>query len=61
MFDSIIEFEKGAIIEQMAIHIRSPFSIVGFSLNTFTYSRGLHLIYAHANKGTVTAVENLED
>jgi hypothetical protein len=61
MFDSIIEFEIGAIIKQVAIHIRSPIFIVGFLLNTFIYSRGLHLISAHANKGTVTAVENLED
>jgi hypothetical protein len=61
MFDSIIEFEIGAIIEQMAIYIMSPIFIPGFSLNTFIYSGGLHLIYAHANKGTITAVANLED
>lgn len=44
-----------------SIHIKNPIFMLGFSLNTLIYIRNLHLIYIHAKKGIVTAVETNGD
>jgi lipid-A-disaccharide synthase-like uncharacterized protein len=49
------------ILLAYSIHIRNPIFMLGFSLNTLIYSRNLHLIYMHAKRGTVTALESPED
>ena len=45
------------ILLSYSIHIKNPIFMLGFSLNTLIYIRNLHLIYIHAKKGVVTAVE----
>jgi lipid-A-disaccharide synthase-like uncharacterized protein len=49
------------ILLSYSIHIKNPVFILGFSLNTFIYIRNIHLIYKHAKRGVVTAVEKIED
>jgi len=49
------------ILLSYSIHIKNPVFILGFSLNTLIYIRNLHLIYKHAKRGVVTAVEKIED
>ncbi|MFA5250992.1 MAG: lipid-A-disaccharide synthase N-terminal domain-containing protein [Phycisphaerae bacterium] len=44
-----------------SIHIKNPVFMLGFSLNTLIYVRNIHLIYNHAKKGLVTAVEKNGD
>jgi lipid-A-disaccharide synthase-like uncharacterized protein len=49
------------ILLSYSIHIKNPIFMLGFSLNTLIYIRNLHLIYKHAERGLVTAVEETED
>jgi lipid-A-disaccharide synthase-like uncharacterized protein len=49
------------ILLAYSIHIKNPVFVLGFSLNTLIYIRNLHLIYKHAQKGAVTAVERNGD
>jgi lipid-A-disaccharide synthase-like uncharacterized protein len=49
------------ILLAYSIHIKNPVFVLGFSLNTVIYIRNLHLIYNHAKKGVVTAVERNGD
>lgn len=49
------------ILLAYSIHIKNPVFVLGFSLNTLIYIRNLHLIYKHAHKGVVTAVERNGD
>jgi lipid-A-disaccharide synthase-like uncharacterized protein len=49
------------ILLAYSIHIKNPIFVLGFSLNTVIYIRNLHLIYKHAKKGMVTAVERNGD
>jgi lipid-A-disaccharide synthase-like uncharacterized protein len=49
------------ILLAYSIHIKNPIFMLGFSLNTLIYIRNLHLIYKHAEKGVVTAIEEGED
>lgn len=49
------------ILLSYAIHRRDLIFMMGLSLNTLIYLRNLHLIYKHAQKGTVTAVERNGD
>jgi lipid-A-disaccharide synthase-like uncharacterized protein len=49
------------ILLSYSIHIKNPIFMLGFSLNTLIYIRNLHLIYIHAKKGVVTAVERNGD
>jgi lipid-A-disaccharide synthase-like uncharacterized protein len=49
------------ILLSYSIHIKNPIFMLGFSLNTLIYIRNLHLIYLHARKGMVTAVEKNGD
>lgn len=49
------------ILLSYSIHIKNPIFMLGFSLNTLIYIRNLHLIYIHARKGVVTAVERNGD
>ncbi len=49
------------ILLSYSIHIKNPIFMLGFSLNTLIYIRNLHLIYNHAKKGVVTAVERNGD
>jgi lipid-A-disaccharide synthase-like uncharacterized protein len=49
------------ILLSYSIHIKNPVFMLGFSLNTLIYIRNLHLIYKHAQKGVVTAVERNGD
>lgn len=49
------------ILLSYSIHIKNPVFMLGFSLNTLIYIRNLHLIYNHAKKGVVTAVERNGD
>jgi lipid-A-disaccharide synthase-like uncharacterized protein len=49
------------ILLAYSVHIKNPVFILGFSLNTLIYIRNLHLIYIHARKGVVTAVERNGD
>ncbi|MHC4574353.1 MAG: lipid-A-disaccharide synthase N-terminal domain-containing protein [Planctomycetota bacterium] len=57
----VISLVGSLILLSYSIHIKNPVFILGFSLNTFIYLRNLHLIYNHAQKGVVTAVEKGED
>ena len=50
-----------AILLSYSIHIKNPIFMLGFSLNTVIYVRNLHLIYRHAKKGVITAIEQAED
>ncbi|MDD5326982.1 MAG: lipid-A-disaccharide synthase N-terminal domain-containing protein [Phycisphaerae bacterium] len=45
------------ILLSYSIHIKNPIFMMGFSLNTLIYIRNIHLIYIHARKDAVTAVE----
>ncbi|MBN2456509.1 MAG: lipid-A-disaccharide synthase N-terminal domain-containing protein [Sedimentisphaerales bacterium] len=49
------------ILLAYSVHIKNPIFVLGFSLNTLIYIRNLHLIYIHARKGMVTAVERNGD
>jgi len=49
------------ILLAYSVHIKNPVFMLGFSLNTLIYIRNLHLIYKHAKKGVVTAVERNGD
>jgi lipid-A-disaccharide synthase-like uncharacterized protein len=49
------------ILLSYSVHIKNPIFVLGFSLNTLIYIRNLHLIYKHAQKGVVTAVERNGD
>jgi lipid-A-disaccharide synthase-like uncharacterized protein len=49
------------ILLAYSIHEKNPVFMLGFSLNMVIYLRNLHLIYNHAKKGVVTAVEETED
>jgi lipid-A-disaccharide synthase-like uncharacterized protein len=49
------------ILLSYSIHIKNPIFMLGFSLNTLIYIRNLHLIYLHARKGVMTAVERNGD
>jgi lipid-A-disaccharide synthase-like uncharacterized protein len=49
------------ILLTYSIHIKNPIFMLAFSLNTFIYLRNLHLIYKHAKRGLVTAIEKTED
>lgn len=49
------------ILLSYSIHIKNPIFMLGFSLNTLIYIRNLHLIYKHAERGLVTAIEETED
>ncbi len=49
------------ILLSYSIHIKNPVFMLGFSLNTLIYLRNIHLIYKHARKGVVTAVEKNGD
>jgi lipid-A-disaccharide synthase-like uncharacterized protein len=49
------------ILLAYSVHIKNPVFVLGFSLNTLIYIRNLHLIYKHAQKGIVTAVERNGD
>jgi lipid-A-disaccharide synthase-like uncharacterized protein len=49
------------ILLTYSIHIKNPIFMLGFSLNTLIYIRNLHLIYNHAKKSVVTAVERNGD
>jgi lipid-A-disaccharide synthase-like uncharacterized protein len=44
-----------------SVHEENPIFMLGFSLNMLVYLRNLHLIYKHAQKGTVTVIEEAED
>lgn len=44
-----------------SVHIRNPVFMLSFSLNMLIYLRNLHLIYNHAKKGMVTAIERNGD
>jgi lipid-A-disaccharide synthase-like uncharacterized protein len=49
------------ILLTYSIHIKNPIFMLGFSLNTLIYLRNIHLIYKHARKGVITALEKGED
>jgi lipid-A-disaccharide synthase-like uncharacterized protein len=49
------------ILLAYSIHEKNPVFMLGFSLNMVIYLRNLHLIYNHAKKGVVTAIEKTED
>jgi lipid-A-disaccharide synthase-like uncharacterized protein len=49
------------ILLSYSIHIKNPVFMLGFSLNTLIYLRNIHLIYKHAKRGIVTAVERNGD
>ena len=49
------------ILLSYSVHIKNPIFMLAFSLNTLIYLRNIHLIYKHAQKGVVTAIENAED
>jgi lipid-A-disaccharide synthase-like uncharacterized protein len=49
------------ILLAYSIHEKNPVFMLGFSLNMVIYLRNLHLIYNHAKRGVVTAVEETED
>jgi len=49
------------ILLSYSIHIKNPIFALGFSLNTLVYLRNLHLIYRHADRGVVRAIERGED
>ena len=49
------------ILLAYSIHLKNPIFMLGFSLNTIIYIRNLHLIYIHARKNVVTAVERNGD
>ena len=49
------------ILLSYSIHIKNPIFMLGFSLNTLIYIRNIHLIYKHAKRGLVTAIEKTED
>ncbi len=57
----IISLIGSLILLSYSIHIKNPVFMLGFSLNTLIYIRNLHLIYNHAKKGVVTAVETNGD
>lgn len=40
-----------------SVHIKNPIFMLGFSLNTLIYLRNIHLIYKHAKRNVVTAME----
>jgi len=40
-----------------SVHIKNPIFMFGFSLNTLIYVRNIHLIYNHAKRNAVTAME----
>jgi lipid-A-disaccharide synthase-like uncharacterized protein len=44
-----------------SVHEKNPVFMLGFSLNMLIYLRNLHLIYKHAKRSVVTAVEKTED
>jgi lipid-A-disaccharide synthase-like uncharacterized protein len=56
-----ISLAGSLILLSYSIHIKNPIFMFGFSLNTLIYLRNLHLIYKHAKKGLVTAIEKGED
>ena len=49
------------ILLAYSVHEKNPVFMLGFSLNMLIYLRNLHLIYNHAKRGVVTAVEKIED
>jgi lipid-A-disaccharide synthase-like uncharacterized protein len=49
------------ILLAYSVHEKNPVFMLGFSLNMLIYLRNLHLIYKHAKKGVVTAVERNGD
>ena len=49
------------ILLSYSVHIKNPIFMLAFSLNTLIYMRNLHLIYKHAQKGVVTAIEQAEN
>jgi lipid-A-disaccharide synthase-like uncharacterized protein len=53
-----ISLVGSAILLAYSIHIKNPIFMLGFSLNTLIYIRNLQLIYLHAQKNVVTAIEN---
>ena len=46
-----------AILLCYSVHIKNPIFMLGFSLNTLIYLRNIHLIYNHAKRNAVTAME----
>jgi lipid-A-disaccharide synthase-like uncharacterized protein len=49
------------ILLAYSVHEKNPVFMLGFSLNMLIYLRNLHLIYKHAKKSVVTAVERNGD
>ncbi|MHC4648834.1 MAG: lipid-A-disaccharide synthase N-terminal domain-containing protein [Planctomycetota bacterium] len=56
-----ISLAGSLILLVYSVHIRNPVFMFGFLLSTLVYVRNLHLIYRHAAKGVVTAIEKGED
>ncbi len=56
-----ISLAGSLILLSYSVHIRNPVFMFGFLLSTLVYVRNLHLIYKHARKGIVTAIEKGED
>jgi len=52
-----ISLVGGIIMLVYSVHIKNPIFMLGFSLNTLIYLRNIHLIYKHAKRNEVTAME----
>jgi len=52
-----ISLVGGIIMLAYSVHIKNPIFMLGFSLNTLIYLRNIHLIYKHAKRNDVAAME----
>jgi lipid-A-disaccharide synthase-like uncharacterized protein len=44
-----------------SVHIMNPVFILGFAVSSLIYVRNIHLIYRHATRHVITAIEKGED